>query len=480
MAEVTNRVERWGRFELGLDGPQVGNPFMDVHFGAVFSYGHRQVEVAGFYDGEGRYVVRFMPDVIGAWSYRTCSSASELDGVEGAFECVAPSEGNHGPVGVRDTFHFAYADGEIYYPVGTTCYVWNHQGDELEAETLRTLAEAPFNKMRMCLFPKHYRFNANEPEFFPFERKGEGWDWERFDPAYFCHLESLVDALSELGIEADLILFHPYDRWGFAGMAAEVDDRYLRYIVARLSSFRNVWWSMANEFDLMRAKTEADWDRYFRIVQESDPYHHLRSVHNCRGFYDHSRPWVTHQSIQHRLPERTAEWRQLYGKPVVIDETQYEGNIPLQWGNIPPQEMVRKFWEGTVRGGYVGHGETYLHPDDILWWSKGGTLHGGSPARIAFLRGIIEDGPAIGLDPVSGVMGYRFPCAAKGDDYFLAYCSIMQPAETELHLPEAKQYAIDIIDTWEMTIVTLEGVYSGDVEIKLPGKPYVAVRARAV
>ena len=34
--------------------------------------------------------------------------------------------------------------------------------------------------------------------------------------------------------------------------------------------------------------TTADWDHYFQLVQESDPYNHLRSVHNCRGFYDHA------------------------------------------------------------------------------------------------------------------------------------------------------------------------------------------------
>ena len=36
-------------------------------------------------------------------------------------------------------FHFAYADGTPYFPVGTTCYAWTHQGDELEEQTLATL-----------------------------------------------------------------------------------------------------------------------------------------------------------------------------------------------------------------------------------------------------------------------------------------------------------------------------------------------------
>jgi len=74
---------------------------------------------------------------------------------------------------------------------------------------------------------------------------------------------------------------------------------------------------------------------------------------------------------------------------------QYEGNIPRRWGNISAQEMVRRFWLGTARGSYVGHGETYLHPEEILWWSKGGVLHGESLRRIAFLRRIIEEGPEL-------------------------------------------------------------------------------------
>jgi hypothetical protein len=106
-----------------------------------------------------------------------------------------------------------------------------------------------------------------------------------------------------------LILFHPYDRWGFATMDAATDDCYLRYVVARLAAYRNVWWSMANEYDLMPNKSMADWERFFRMVQEHDPYGHLRSVHNCFAFYDHSKPWVTHQSIQHGDLEQTRVWR---------------------------------------------------------------------------------------------------------------------------------------------------------------------------
>ncbi|MCA9896455.1 MAG: DUF5060 domain-containing protein, partial [Anaerolineae bacterium] len=222
---------------------------------------HRVVDVDGFYDGAGTYRVRFMPDTLGEWHYTTVSNRAELDGQTGAFTCVDPGPDNHGPVGVHDTFHFAYADGTPYLQIGTTCYAWAHQGADLEAQTLATLAHAPFNKLRMCVFPKDYAYNKNEPEHYVYQRQDDGsWDFTRFNPAFFHHFETLLDRLRTLNIEADLILFHPYDRWGFADMGAENDDRYLRYVVARLAAYRNVWWSMANEFDLMQAKNEADWD----------------------------------------------------------------------------------------------------------------------------------------------------------------------------------------------------------------------------
>jgi hypothetical protein len=485
MSTQLQQIERWGLFELALEGPAEGNPFLDVEFRAHFQYQHRVIPVDGFYDGQGTYRVRFMPDVEGDWCYETVSNAPALAGHTGSLTCVAPSAGNHGPVRVRDTFHLEYADGSPYWQIGTTCYAWAHQGDELEEQTLRTLAEAPFNKMRMCVFPKHYTYNQNEPVTYPFEGKPlRDWDWTRFDPAFWQHFERRVADLCALGIEADLILFHGYDRWGFSDMGAEADDRYIRYAVARLSAYRNVWWSLANEFDLMKAKSMADWDRFFRIIQESDPYGHLRSVHNCRGFYDYGRPWVTHCSIQHNDVEKVDAWRHDYRKPVVIDECKYEGNVPQRWGCIPGQEMTRRFWEGTVRGGYVGHGDTFLHPEDILWWSKGGVLHGESPARIAFLRRILEEGPVKGFDPVNGVVENRFPCVVRGDSAgeqeYLTYFGIQQPGRVPICVDEEATFEVDVLDTWEMTSQTLPGAFSGRFNVPLPGKPYMAVRLRRV
>src|SRR5260370_27022435 len=129
----------------------------------------------------------------------------------------------------------------------------------MEEHAVATPRAAPFSNMRMCVFPKSYTSNANEPVYYPFERYAASRnDLSRFNPAFFQHLEKRVRDLAALGIEADLILFHPYDRWGYAAMPAEVNDRYLRYTVARLAAFRNVSWSLANEWDLVKTKNVAD------------------------------------------------------------------------------------------------------------------------------------------------------------------------------------------------------------------------------
>lgn len=472
-------VEKWGIYELTYGGQMAGNPFTDADITADFISEGRKMTVRGFYNGNDEYKIRFMPDATGVWKYQVHSNINEINGREGAFVCEAPSEGNHGPVRVVDRYHFAYEDGTPYHPVGTTCYVWNHQTDTLEQETLKTLEKSAFNKMRMCVFPKHYLFNENEPRWYPFEGNiEEGWDFTRFNPEYFAHLEQCIEELMRRGIEADLILFHEYDRWGFAHMPADADDRYLGYITARLSAYRNIWWSLANEYDLMTEKDTADWDRFFGIIKRYDPYGHLRSIHNCHELYDHGKEWVTHCSIQHSDLALTSQWLETYKKPVVVDECCYEGDISPNWGNITARELVHRMWEAYGRGGYAGHGETYLDSDDILWWSKGGRLRGQSPERIKFLRTIMEQAPGylipteLGKD-IKSAVGFE-------DQYYICYIGNRQPRGKRISLPEGKKYRAEVLDGWNMTVTPLMETYEGVCEIALPGLPYQAIRLYAV
>ncbi len=467
-------VARWDALELAFNGPSAGNPFIDVTLTATFTLKNRSLAVEGFYDGEGVYKIRFMPDDLGNWTWTTSSDQPALHGKSGAFQCVAPGSGNRGPVSVRDSYHFGYADGTPYVECGTTCYAWAFQAESTQRQTIETLTASPFNKLRMCVFPKWYQHNRKEPPMYPFPRNGGVNDYSTFNAAYFQHFDRLILDLRRIGVQADLILFHPYDKWGYQSMPAEVNERYLRYVIARFSAYRNVWWSLANEYDLLRAKTNTDWDRYAQILGEYDAFDHLRSIHYCYHQYEYGRGWCTHAGVQDSRMQLGAQWRSDWQKPVVFDECKYEGNIGSQWGNLSGDAMTGLFWQAAAQGCYCGHGETYLDPNDILWWSHGGVLHGSSPARIAFLRKLLEETIALGPGPIGFTNFHQEPMGAgrKNGSVLFYYFDEHQPAEGTFPLPDGKTYTAEYFDTLELTRTQLPGEYSGNAEVKLPGTPW--------
>lgn len=497
-------VNLYGMLEIVCKGKADGNPFVDYSIYASI-VGADKVIIKGFYDGDGTYKVRFMPQKKGEYAFQVYGSFSD-ETAEGSFVVENAAEGNHGMVSVANQYHFAYADGTPYYSVGTTCYVWHLQSEEKKQETLENLVKNGFNKIRFCVFPKHYAYNLSEPPCYPYEgtpmdssvltmenfndyngcAKGNDWDFSRFHPQYFHNIEDCIEKLRDRGVEADIILFHPYDRWGFSMLTREQSRHYLEYVVARFAAYSNIWWSLANEYDLMPNRTVDDWHFYAKVIMDNDPYGHLRSIHNCMGFFDHSAEWITHCSIQrqdvYKTVEYTDEWRRQYGKPVVLDEISYEGNIPYGWGNITAEEMVRRFWETACRGGYAGHGETYLHDTSDIWWSHGGTLHGESCARMKFLYKIMSETPSHGLKAGNGL--WDEVMAVPEDDkvfeetgYRLYYYSFMRPSYREYSLDDGCEYEVEIIDTWNMTIDYV-GRFRGKFKLEMPSKQYMAVRMR--
>lgn len=490
-------VERWGFYEIELTGPSEGNPFDNVTLAAVFESAGKQVRVPGFYDGDGVYRIRFSPPELGEWRWRTESSAPVLAGKTGSVTATAPGKGNHGPVRVtKDGYHFAYADGTPFRQLGTTCYSWALQSDAKCAETLETLKASPFNKLRMLVFPNVESVATN-----PFARTGDGprdWDATRFDPAYFRRYEDRIARLGALGIEADIILYHPYDaRRGYSDMKRADDERYLRYVAARFGAYRHVWWSMGNEYDAIKTKVTEDWDHLFQTLVAADPHDRLRSIHQINLYYDHRKPWITHASVQNGsscLDDLRAELHRTFAlKPVIFDEAVYEGNIDKRWGNLSGEDMVQRFWFGLIGGCYVGHSETFspTRNADTSWLGQGGHLVGVSAPRIAFLRRIMEEGPVPGIEPIQAWWNYHL--GGKANEYYLRYFGASQPTEWPVVLPgkgpaSLQTYRADIIDTWNMTVTPVDGVFrmakknDYDVQdparptIALPGKPWIAVR----
>jgi len=91
----------------------------------------KEKTVRGFWDGGRNWKVRFMPNEVGQWTFKSTSSDtgnSGLHGVTGTFECVDNEseldiyqKGNL--IQPKGTYHLSYADGTPFF--WTACTAWN-------------------------------------------------------------------------------------------------------------------------------------------------------------------------------------------------------------------------------------------------------------------------------------------------------------------------------------------------------------------
>ncbi len=524
-AEATGRnIKIWNCMELRFSHAVVNkNPFTDISLSATFKNvaSKKQITTNGFYDGNDTYVIRFMPTEKGEWEYITSSSETALDHKSGTFVCSDDSK-QRSMLTVGTENDFIFADSTHFYPLGTTSYAWTFAKREKQKETFASLKQTGFNKIRFCIFPNESV--TDEPKSFPFEYKSidthkDGkykgykkyvWDFNLFNTAFFKDLEECIKCLDSLGIEADIILFHPYDmgRWGFDSMTMEQNKFYIKYVEARLGAYRNVWWSLANEWNLVKARTESEWIGLAQFVRDNDPYGHLCSIHGGTAKYiNYTLPCFTHVSIQDQGPlvafEGPATLRNIYRKPVIFDEVCYEGDHESRWAQLTGEEMLDRIWTGLIGGTYVTHGECFcVQPGFYTGYSflaTGGKFKGTCPQRIKFTLSLLNAMPSpIRLaDP-----SWDVNTASCGKGIYLRYFGKETPSEWHFELPvkngcfgklqEGTRFKVEIIDTWNMTITEYSTTFTTkklnnyrltdkDLQsVKLPSKPYQMLRITAL
>jgi len=466
-------VERWDYLEITQKVLKVPDrPFETVTVSAQFyGPGGQEKLVNGFYDGDGIWRIRFRPDLTGSWHFKTISSLAELDGTEGQFLCTPAKAANHGPVAVDRKTHFSYADGTQCFILGTTAYAWTYRPPEVRQKTLEAFSAHRFNKIRMLVFPKYLAWLKDidltyEPPCLPYPGTKGNYDYRSFIVAYFRNFEERIRDLRDRGIEADIILFHNYDfgKWGIdEGLSDDDAVFYLKYVAARLSAFRNVWWSLANEYDLhitsdgVDAVSKTDlrnWDRMGQTIHDADPYGHPVSIHNYGPIYP-DRPWMSHVSYQFaNTYSLLIDLKNKYGKPVINDEYQYEGNLPYGWGNLSGMEATIRHWLTLMAGGYGTHGECFVVDGNRrdIFWTYGGDMHGESASRLSFMRGIAESLPFQEMEPDHILADGRTKfCLRKDLD---SYLYLFLPGSTNRRAKVGPQdgskpeYEFTVFDAW--------------------------------
>ena len=187
------------------------------------------------------------------------------------------------------------------------------------------------------------------------------------------------------------------------------DIFYIKYVAARYASYRNVWWSMANEFNLIQCKNQSlpdkfpIWDELFAALIKYDPYDgkdgripiREKSIHQAGDtMYNYSQSYVTHFSVQGYDDVNYQYFQQRFkvSKPVILDEVQYEGNLSgFAIDDLSASQETDRFWMANSNGNMCGHSEDILpnktdNPNitTILWNNFGYVLRGGSYGKIGW------------------------------------------------------------------------------------------------
>ena len=269
-------IAKWDVFEVVFEGPSNNNPFVDVTLGATFSLARQKCRRCRAFTMATESIAS------ASWQTKKAtgptgreSNTAALSGHHGSLRCHASAPRRSRPGRRAQPVSFRSRGRDAVFPV-------RHYLLRLDASAPRHAGARHSRLLPLhastrfgWAFSPSTTFTMRTSRSFPHLRRGVDGreDFDRFNVAMFRHFEKQVGALRELGIEADVILFHPYDRWGYCSMSEDQDIRYLRYVVARLAAYSNVWWSLANEYDfLLDVKPMARWDRYFQIIEECDPW----------------------------------------------------------------------------------------------------------------------------------------------------------------------------------------------------------------
>jgi len=376
--------------------PQAANPFTDVAVEGTFGrQGEKPLAVDGFCDSsDGRvFRIRFMPAKPGLHDYTVTFR-------EGAFEKThrgsfqAEAKRRKGVVRVDTEFpsHFQWeGTKERYFWNGTTAYWLAGWDVETIAQIIERLDRLKVTRVRAALNGRVKDGRAWFENVFPTDKfsfllnpwvakdpasvEKPEFDVTRFNTAHWQKFERLLGKARDKDMIVSVIFYvdglRPgVDPFGQAGMGGPDEQRYYRYAVARLASFSNVMWDLANEYRLFR--NDAWAEKMGALVKQWDPYQHLTSTHGHGDFRFRTSPWADFAMYQSWDEHggwdfMVQNWREQEktGRiiPQVNEEYGYEEHYPQGWGesrNAPARSAetrARIAWEIYLAGGYQTTGE---------------------------------------------------------------------------------------------------------------------------
>lgn len=373
-------ASQWSPIDIQFTIDRLFDSPTDIEFSATFtSESGTRLDVPGFFDGNGEFVVRFTPPSPGQWSYLTRSSTPELDNKRGTLDAEPAKKGRKGGIVIAPDAlrQFRYENGDRYYPIALECD-WLFALDAENASDIPntrklvdTLAANGFNQIVMNVFAFDVDWEKDEsliaqhdygsPKVFPFGGDNKSPDHSRLNIEYFQRLDRVIEYLDEQGIVAHLMVYVWNKRVSWPAAQSDNDNRYFDYVVRRYQAYPNLVWDISKEA-LGYGHNDVTYihDRIERL-RRLDAFDRLVTVHDygyCKRFTEN----VDFVSVQLWSSELYGVMRNVCkdipDKPILnIEHGGYERGpyVVFTGSYTSPEVCLERAWQCVFAGTYPTH-----------------------------------------------------------------------------------------------------------------------------
>ncbi len=385
----TDNAVLWEPLEIRLkSAKKYENPYLEAELDAVFTHeSGKEMKLPAFWLKDDIWALRFTPDLLGKWSYRTeCSDKSNASlFTSGSFE-VKNNESSlplrkHGFITDRhNKRYFTYDDSTPFFWLGDTHW---------QAPNYETVSDCNYPNCNCKNQFKHEIDNRIEKGFTVYqtyfdtaENDGGGQAgllpslWEKKYEKPSCEqfenkIDKMLSYLNEVGMVAAIGFgVHVYT---LQALSEEEMKRFIRYIVARYACYPVVWMTAQEITRLKPAKNEEKtvFDTYLDLAEylsTIDAYHRPLSAHmdvmdvsDERAQKLSNAPWHSYWMTQGghgiSMTPKKSHYRDYsqakdYFKPVIEGELSYED---LNCGHFCGNKTARVAGWNAILNGCAGY-----------------------------------------------------------------------------------------------------------------------------
>lgn len=475
----------WTKHEIQFKSTKTyDNPIYNVRdFKIVFSApSGREKTVQGFWDGGNDWKVRFMPDEVGTWSWKTQCSDKENEGLHnktGTFECIENS--NNEPLfqngAIRHEpgkYYLSHNDGTPFFWLA--CTAWNgalkSTGEEWEYYLNQRKAN---NYNTIQLVTTEWRGADKNAEGLT---AIEGAGYIRIHPEFFKRIDERIDQANAKGL-----LVSPVVLWALPfgegrhlspGYTLPLEEAVLlaKYIIARYQG-NHVVWTLGGDgkyYDDQEVKWKEIGQRVFNEIDHAPVTLHPHGSSWVGDIYDRE-DWYSLMSYQssHNNGERVVNWinrgpmAQMWSKLKPMPYINMEPNYEEIGFRITAKDVRNaSYWSifatpvaGVTYGAngiwpWLAEGERILNHNDkggVTGWRKSIEFPGS--IQMGYLAGFVNQFEWWNLFPANEILAEQpgekifnhWISVVKSPDDKTIIAYIPEKSEVELFNPQGFNYS---------------------------------------